>query len=275
MNRFLRLLLAGVFLLCAKARADEPQTKKPEGISQIVVQRTWCYGRCPIDSLTLNADGSATYSGFENAPRRGFFKGTLEREKFSALSSFLESQNFFELKPQIGEGNIDAPDFLVSVTRDRLPYCVVFRWGGSPLLQEKMEKALVGAGDQIQWQRDDQTSASGVRGALRRPLTPYEARSFADRKPPVKDFPMIFASVELESLDHHCARVETRSDGEGRFQFFVGPGRYSVSFSDYNFSVARPLDSRIYQSQPQIVEVKAGRFAPLTINTRDKTPSRP
>lgn len=182
------LLLFGVWFGAGIGAADETAVAKPAPISQITVQRTWCYGSCPIDSVTFSSDGRASYSGFKSTARSGFYTGVLPLEQFLELASFLEEQNFFELKPEIGSGNIDASDFMVSVVRGRLPYNVTFRLGDSQILEAKMRKTLLAVADAIDWQRDERASESGVRGNLRRPLTAYEKHSFRDRKPTVGIF---------------------------------------------------------------------------------------
>jgi len=277
-----RMVFVGVCLLSCLAppsHSDEAKENKPDGISQIIVQRTECFGPCPIDSLTLNSDGSAAYSGVRHSSRSdsfrsGSFSGTIGKAIFASLVAFLQNQNYFELKPQIGSGNIDASDFLVNVTRNRLPYCVVFRAGGNEQLQGKFEKTLLAPIEQIAWQRDDKASDSGIKGTVQRPLTPREVISFRNQ-PAFKSFPMAFDSVEVESLDHPGARRTTRSDGEGRFQLFLAPGRYSVSFSHYNFSREFRLDEPRYGAPSQTVQVKAKQFTEMVINTKDATPPAP
>ena len=238
-------------------------------ISQISVQRTACYGRCPIDEATFNADGSATYAGFEYAPRRGFYRGALLPNQFSTLASFLESQNFFELRAEIGDDNItDMPYFLVSAVRDGVPYNVTFRPDRNPVLEAKMRKEMDAAMESIKWQRDDAASASGVRGTAQRPLTPRESRIFSDRKPPFESFPMKFALIELRSLDHPGETISTRSDQEGRFQVFALLGHYQLS-TPFDFAMQHVLDHSYYLAESQMVTVEAGKFAAPTLKFKD------
>lgn len=272
MSRFLVFLLSVLGLPVLSCIADEEQVARPAPITQISVQRTWCYGDCPIDSLVLNSDGRASYSGFRNASRNGFFRGVLAPDQFSGLAAFLESQNYFELKPEIGMGNIDAPDFLIGVVRGGLPYNVTFRIGGSALLEAKMKKPFLDVAEQIQWQRDDSASESGVSGTVRRPLTRYEASSLRERKPPVTSFPMRFALVTLRSRDAKGEEISTRSDGEGRFQFFAPPGRYDVSVSTYNFAQPHALGAPLYLAPSQTIVVEAKKFAAPVLHFEDKTP---
>lgn len=271
--RFLAALVLGVWFPVAVSGAPEtPLVAVPiavaNSISQISVQRTWCYGRCPIDAVTFNSNGTASYAGFRNAPRSGFYRGALLPDQFSNLASFLESQNFFELRSKIGQGNIDASDFLVSAVRGGVPYNVTFRLDRNSVLEAKMRKQFVAAMETIQWQRDEAASESGVRGTATRPLTGAETALFKDRKPAIETLSMQFALIELRSLDRPGEAISTRSDQEGRFQFFAPPGRYELS-TPPDFAMQRVEDHSLYLAESQSVIVEAGKFAAPTMKFKD------
>ena len=249
------------------ARADDAK------ITQIKLQHTQCFGTCPIDELTLNADGVAAYAGHQNAARQGLFRGQLAPAKFAELARALEDQNFFELRPQIGDGLTDAPDTIVSATRAGsmldAPHSVVFRARGNRELLAKIEAAFAAASANIIWQKDEIASQSGARGTLTRAFTPYEARLFADRD--FTQLRMRYALVELISMGETQTVYSTHSDGEGNFQIFAPPGRYLVSANDSNAAYA--IENWAYLphwgSNAVTVEVSENQFAPVEIGLRD------
>ena len=171
-------------------------------VTQIKLQHTKCYGWCPVDELTLNADGSAQFAGDKNSAREGFYRGKIAPEKFATLVSALEEQNFFELRAEIGSPmTFDAPDAIISATRagsllDR-PHAVIFRASGNYALLTKLQTAFAEASAQIDWQKDEIASKSGLSGRLTRDLTPYEKKLFADREPALTSMPLSYALVEL------------------------------------------------------------------------------
>ena len=173
-----------VALLCCLSAATARAADGP--ITQIRLQHTRCYGPCPIDELTLNANGSAEWSGHKNSARLGLYNGRIAPGAFAELVKFLEDQNFFELRPEIGNGNIDASDTIVSVTRDKLSSCVVFRAETRAKLPSEFEKAFARASAQIAWQKDEIASKSGARGTLTRDLTPDETKIYATRRNPTR-----------------------------------------------------------------------------------------
>ena len=249
---FRHFFLLAICLFATSARAaDEP-------IMQIRLQQTWCYGPCPIDEITLNSNGDATFSGVANSARDGFYRGQIASDKFAALARFLQNQNFFELRSQIGRGNIDASDTIVSVARGYNDDAVVFRVGGNEKLRLVLVNAIVEASNDIVWKKDEIASRSGVKGSIRRDLTPSETRIFADRKPPVTSLSAQFFLVTLTSRDDSKISFSTRSDGEGRIQIFAPPGRYDLSVRDTN--TARSIEQPKWIASSQTVEVKADQF---------------
>ena len=239
-------------------------------MTQIKLQHSWCFGSCPIDEVTLNADGQAEFAGHRNAARQGLYRGRIAPEEFAKLAKFLKDQNFFELRPEIGSGNIDAPDVIVSVTRNELPYSVAFRLGARATLKTEIEERFARSIAQIGWQKDTVASNSGVRGTVRRDFTSSEARSYASQN--FKDFPMQFALVTLTSIADFSVRQTTRTDQEGRFQFFGPPGRYSVDASDANFSRQVQLDQPRWNAKAISVEIKADEFALATLQMHGNNP---
>jgi hypothetical protein len=64
-------------------------------ITNIHVETTMCFGKCPVFKLDIAADGAATYSAEKFNPETGFFKGTIEREKLTQIISLI---NYIDIK---------------------------------------------------------------------------------------------------------------------------------------------------------------------------------
>ena len=274
--RTLFLLVSLIFAALATnvGAADAP-------ITQIKLQHTECYGPCPVDEITLNADGNAQFAGVSNGTRQGFYRGQVAPEKFAALTRALEDQNFFELRAEIGDAlTTDAPDAIVSATRGGVSYRVTFRASGNRELLAKLEAAFSDASAQIEWKKDESVSKTGARGTIMRALTAYETRLFADRETPFTQMPMRYSPVTLIAMDAAQTRYSTHSDGEGRFQIFAPPGRYLLAAGE-QVDTFRPLESSPYLpfwlADGQIIELKAGQFAPIEVrldNYTDETKTK-
>ena len=61
-------------------------TAAPE-ITEIRLERTPCFGGCPVDEVILRPDGTATYVGKRFVDRIGRYRGTFKRERFDRCMS--------------------------------------------------------------------------------------------------------------------------------------------------------------------------------------------
>ena len=263
--KFSLTLIIGLLLanIAAARAADAP-------ITQIQLQHTQCFGPCPIDELTLNADGAAQFAGDGNSARTGFFRGQIAPAAFAQLAQVFRDQNFFELRAEIGDAlTADAPDAIVSATRGGVSYRVTFRASGNRQLLDKLEAAFATASAPIGWQK---VEIMGARGTITRDLTAYEARLFADRAPSLTAMAMRYARVTLTSMDDTDVVYATHSDGEGHFQIYAPPGRYLLSAGD-GLDTFKPLETWAYLPQwladGQWIEVKAEQFTPIEVRLRD------
>lgn len=85
----------------------------------IEMERTSCFGSCPVYTVTFHRDGTATYEGGHNAPRQGRFRGSITPYDYGRLCFLIESSGFLELEGHVGRVQIaDAPTVRVSVASD-------------------------------------------------------------------------------------------------------------------------------------------------------------
>lgn len=285
------LVLQGIaFLLgvlCPPAlSAEQLISTQPASISTISMQRTWCFGACPIDSVTLSSDGTADYTGRANVARIGRYQGKIAAETFTKLLSWLEDQNFFAMKAQVGTGNGDTDDVIVSVSRDgKIPSTVVFRFGsGTYNTEMKIKGAILKAAETVAWEKDETSSYSGVIGSARRPLTPNEQAMEKRRSPSPKgaeqelgvDFNwMPFARVVATPVLKLEPLFTTWCDDNGQFHLLLPPGRYALYAFD---SSKASYDGSLWNSpwwmvNSQNITVEAGKMSDATFLFDDRVRS--
>ena len=63
----------------------------------ITLERTVCFGSCPIYKLTVDADGTVTFEGRRNVKVKGFVKDRLPRDDLRNLILAFEAASFFTL----------------------------------------------------------------------------------------------------------------------------------------------------------------------------------
>jgi hypothetical protein len=90
---------------------------KPAEITEIRLQRTPCFGKCPVDEVALRADGTATYVGKKFVDRLGQYEGEFARADFDKLAKMLVEKMFFDLKDDYDRLITDQASIVTSARR--------------------------------------------------------------------------------------------------------------------------------------------------------------
>ena len=88
-------------------------------ITEISLERTPCFGTCPVDTITLHPDGTADYFGKMNVARIGHYKGRFNQDDFARLSKLLTDRKFFDFQAGYWPGITDQPGVATTVKRMR------------------------------------------------------------------------------------------------------------------------------------------------------------
>ena len=116
----MRLLLAiGLIAACSTAQAGEiedlylapggpakdvqqidslPFLHTDHGITEIGIERTGCFGTCPIYTLVVKNDGSFRYVGKANVEHMGAHTGRIRDGAFDWLAQFIKDSRYMGLK---------------------------------------------------------------------------------------------------------------------------------------------------------------------------------
>ena len=85
----------------------------------ITLERTPCFGTCPVYTLTVQGDGTVVYEGKDFVKTKGRAEITITKEKVEQLVSEFEDTDFFSLNDKYTERTItDAPSVRTSITID-------------------------------------------------------------------------------------------------------------------------------------------------------------
>ena len=97
---------------------------------------------------------------------------------------------------------------------------------------------------------------------------------FRDRKSPAESLWVKFAIVRVYLLPGRQP-FSTVTDQEGRFEFFLPPGRYDISATNDNSSRPFNPDDPLYLMSSQSITVEANKFAPTTLRFKDFNDKKP
>lgn len=144
------IALAALLAVVATAAAPAAEDK----IVEVRLERTACYGSCPVDEIILRSDGTATYIGKEHVTRLGSFQGRVDQKDFARLAELLDQQGYFALKEQYTTGISCGPSVITRVLRGRKHWIVMNYGDGGPARLWGMERAILYIADGIKWEKD-------------------------------------------------------------------------------------------------------------------------
>jgi hypothetical protein len=135
--RTVLLIVVAFFSATVMLRAEPP-------ISTIVLERTPCFGTCPVYKLTVHRSGKVEFEGKDHVREKGTRAGRISAEDFVRLVMKIEEIDFFSLqdrydgKNQDGSGVTvtDLPTRKITVTKGDRTKSVENYFRGPPALKE-------------------------------------------------------------------------------------------------------------------------------------------
>ena len=132
--------------------------------TQITLERTGCYGMCPIYKVSISADGTVVFEGTRFVKKVGTARSAISEEQIRDLLAAFEKINYFELsdqyvKPDDGckQWLTDNPSAITSITLNGKSKLVTHYYGcrGLDVLKEleRLEQAIDDAVNSAQWIR--------------------------------------------------------------------------------------------------------------------------
>jgi acetamidase/formamidase len=79
------------------------------GDDAITLERTACFGTCPMYTVTVTSDGTVTFNGARFTKTTGVAKGKISREEFRQLVAEFEKINYFALPDAYAPGTPVCP----------------------------------------------------------------------------------------------------------------------------------------------------------------------
>ncbi len=81
-----------------KSRSHDEVASTNHGITEIGIERSPCYGTCPIYTFIIKSDGTFRYRGDKYVAREGEFAGTIPVWYFHQLAQFIRDSGYMELE---------------------------------------------------------------------------------------------------------------------------------------------------------------------------------
>jgi membrane dipeptidase len=150
--------------LFAAPQASAASSAPSQGPIAISLERTACFGFCPVYSVTLRDDGSVTYSGKEHVKVTGNQTWKIDPGAVRALAQEMQDAGFFELQDQYRAMVTDHPTVFTSLTAGGRTKRVMNYVAGPPKLKDLEEKIDRVAGTRKYVKGDDKLEAAVAAG---------------------------------------------------------------------------------------------------------------
>ncbi|HYX30979.1 MAG TPA: DUF6438 domain-containing protein, partial [Pyrinomonadaceae bacterium] len=99
----------GVHAMIPKAIFVKPTGKQNPSNDQITLERTACFGSCPVYKLTIKSDGGVTFDGARFTKTIGVATGKISPAEFRSLVSEFEKLDYFSLSDAYMPGTKECP----------------------------------------------------------------------------------------------------------------------------------------------------------------------
>jgi hypothetical protein len=120
-----RLLALALVAVTACARREPVAAAAPGTGPAVTLERTPCFGTCPVYTLAISRSGEVTFTGKHHVVQAGQATATIPPERVDSLLAELEAAGYFEIadayvmnSPACGMYATDSPTVITSATRD-------------------------------------------------------------------------------------------------------------------------------------------------------------
>ena len=96
-----------------KSRPSRPATNN--GITEIGIERTVCFGSCPAYTFIVGSDGNFRYKGERHVELTGEFTGKVSVKEFNQLAQFILDSDYLDLKDSYHPMVTDQPTVFTTV----------------------------------------------------------------------------------------------------------------------------------------------------------------
>jgi hypothetical protein len=134
MSRSLLLVFLVLFACGSSKKGTEIKEIKKELI--ISLERTPCYGTCPIYKIKIFSDGSAFYHGERFVEKIGNYEFSVSKETLNYILKKADEIGFFELEDKYTANITDLPKTITFIKNGKHKKRVVDYYGAPKTLKE-------------------------------------------------------------------------------------------------------------------------------------------
>ncbi|MBL6875719.1 MAG: hypothetical protein ISR01_02915 [Chitinophagales bacterium] len=104
-----------VFLVaCAAPKQTSVSVYEPEAIDMVILQRTGCFGTCPIYKVAVFGNGIVAYEGKAYTDYEGKYMGQIDSDEAKKLFTRIHSLDWENYPAEYPIDNQDFPQFFIN-----------------------------------------------------------------------------------------------------------------------------------------------------------------
>jgi hypothetical protein len=81
-----------------QSRSHEEVEAKDHGVTEVGLERSPCYGTCPVYTVVIKSDGTFRYKGEKHVSRLGNHTGKVSTYGFNQLAQFIKDSGYTDLQ---------------------------------------------------------------------------------------------------------------------------------------------------------------------------------
>lgn len=124
-------------------------------VSEISLERTMCYGPCPVYKVTFRSDGRAIFEGKGHVDKLGKYIGDIDERDFERLVKLLERLDFMSLDDNYSIPIEDNAHIITTIIHNDKTKTVDNYADAGPMEIWTVEKVIDGIIDDIYWEKYD------------------------------------------------------------------------------------------------------------------------
>ena len=131
------MILLVVLMACGSSKkSTESKDRKEKKELIISLERTACYGTCPIYRMEIFSDGSAFYHGERFVNNIGNFEFTVTKETINYILKKAEEIGFFEMEDKYTANISDLPKTITFIKSEKATKKIIDYHDAPKILKE-------------------------------------------------------------------------------------------------------------------------------------------
>jgi hypothetical protein len=122
-----------------------------QGITEIGIERSACFGECPVYTFILKSDGTFRYEGEKFVKRKGQFTGTISISEFDQLAQTIKNAGYMKLNKTYRRPVTDLPTAFTMVIMDGRRKIIMDYADSGPQKLQAIEKLIDGLMEKAKW----------------------------------------------------------------------------------------------------------------------------